>query len=142
MNKKYTFVSLVSLSMLAALYSQMSSADLRAQCLTGVPKFSGEAVRGDPNMLPVYIAADEAEINQPHSALYKGNADLKQGNRHLIADSVEVKQTSVPQSTALKRLAYVRGGFDYKDEQIQMRGQSADFDLDSKDGNIREAIIN
>ena len=30
-------------------------------------------------------------------------------------------------------------GFDYKDEQIQMRGQSADFDLDSKDGNIREA---
>ena len=136
MNKKYTFVSL---SILAALYSQTSSADLRAQCLTGVPKFSGEAVRGDPNMLPVYIAADEAEINQPHSALYKGNADLKQGNRHLIADSVEVKQTSVPQSTALKRLAYVRGGFDYKDEQIQMRGQSADFDLDSKDGNIREA---
>lgn len=134
MNKKYT---LISLSILTALYSQTALADLRSQCLLGVPKFSGEVVQGNPNDLPVYIEADDAEINQPTSAIYKGNADLKQGNRHLIADSVEVKQTGEGQ--ALQRLAYVRGGFDYKDEQINMLGQNADFNLDSKDGNVTDA---
>ncbi|BFU60636.1 LPS-assembly protein LptD [Rodentibacter sp. JRC1] len=134
MNKKYT---LISLSILTALYSQMSFADLRLQCLAGVPKFSGEAVSGNQNDLPVYIEADEAEINQPTSAIYKGKADLKQGNRHLLADSVEVKQLG--EGTALQRFAYVNGGFDYKDDQINMLGQSADFNLDSKDGNVTEA---
>ncbi len=134
MNKKYT---LISLSILTALYSQMSFADLRSQCLTGVPKFSGEKVSGEPNDLPVYIEADEAEINQPTNAIYKGKAELKQGHRHLLADSVEVKQ--IGEGTALQRFAYVNGGFDYKDDQINMLGQSADFNLDSKDGNVTEA---
>lgn len=134
MNKKYT---LISLSILTALYSQNSLADLHAQCLQGVPKFSGEVVAGNPNDLPVYIEADEAEINQPTNAIYKGNADLKQGNRHLLANSVEVKQTG--EGAALQRMAYVRGGFDYKDDQINMLGQNADFNLDSKDGNVSEA---
>ena len=134
MNKKYT---LISLSILTALYSQTALADLRSQCLLGVPTFSGEVVSGNPNDLPVYIEADDAEINQPTSAIYKGNADLKQGNRHLIADSVEVKQTG--EGKALQRFAYVRGGFDYKDDQINMLGQNADFNLESKDGNVTEA---
>ncbi|OOF43073.1 LPS assembly protein LptD [Rodentibacter rarus] len=134
MNKKYTFISL---SILTALYSQTSLADLHTQCLVGVPKFSGEVVSGDPNDLPVYIEADDAEINQPTSAIYKGNADLKQGNRHLLADSVEVKQ--IGEGTALQRFAYVRGGFDYKDEQINLLGQNADFNLDSKDGHVSDA---
>ncbi|MBF0752000.1 MULTISPECIES: LPS assembly protein LptD [unclassified Pasteurella] len=134
MNKKYT---LIFLSILTALYSQTTLADLRAQCLVGVPRFSGEEVSGNPNDLPVYIEADEAEINQPTSAIYKGKADLKQGNRHLIADSVEVKQLG--EGTALQRFAYVRGGFDYKDNQINMLGKNADFNLDSKDGHVTEA---
>ncbi|OOF55029.1 LPS assembly protein LptD [Rodentibacter genomosp. 2] len=134
MNKKYT---LISLSILTALYSQTALADLRSQCLLGVPTFSGEVVSGNPNDLPVAIEADEAEINQPTNAIYKGNADLKQGNRHLIAHSVEVKQLG--EGTALQRFAHVRGGFDYKDDQINMLGQNADFNLDSKDGNVTEA---
>ncbi|OOF66474.1 LPS assembly protein LptD [Rodentibacter sp. Ppn85] len=134
MNKKYT---LISLSILTALYSQTALADLRSQCLLGVPTFSGEVVSGNPNDLPVYIEADDAEINQPTNAIYKGNADLKQGNRRLIAHSVEVKQ--IGEGTALQRFAYVRGGFDYKDDQINMLGQNADFNLDSKDGNVTEA---
>ncbi|VEH65216.1 LPS-assembly protein LptD [Rodentibacter pneumotropicus] len=135
MNKKYT---LISLSILTALYSQTGLADLRAQCLVGVPKFSGEeVVSNNPNDLPVYIEADDAEINQPTSAIYRGNADLKQGNRHLVADSVEVKQTG--EGAALQRFAHVSGGFDYKDDQINLLGQNADFNLDSKDGNVTEA---
>ena len=62
MNKKYT---LISISILTALYSQQSLADLHAQCLLGVPHFTGEVVKGDVNNLPVYIEADKAEINQP-----------------------------------------------------------------------------
>ena len=84
MNKKYT---LISISILTALYSQQSLADLHAQCLLGVPHFSGEVVKGDVNNLPVYIEADKAEINQPTQAIYQGNVDLKQGNRHLVGNS-------------------------------------------------------
>ena len=90
MNKKYT---LISISILTAFYSQQSLADLHAQCLLGVPHFTGEVVKGDVNNLPVYIEADKAEINQPTQAIYQGNVDLKQGNRHLVGNSVEVKQT-------------------------------------------------
>ena len=42
MNKKYT---LISISILTALYSQQSLADLHAQCLLGVPHFTGEVVK-------------------------------------------------------------------------------------------------
>ena len=89
MNKKYT---LISISILTTLYSQQSLADLHAQCLLGVPHFTGEVVKGDVNNLPIYIEADKAEINQPTQAIYQGNVDLKQGNRHLVGNSVEVKQ--------------------------------------------------
>ena len=78
MNKKYT---LISISILTALYSQQSLADLHAQCLLGVPHFTGKVVKGDVNNLPVYIEADKAEINQPTQAIYQGNVDLKQGNQ-------------------------------------------------------------
>ena len=52
MNKKYT---LISISILTALYSQQSLADLHSQCLLGVPHFTGVVVKGDVNNLPVYI---------------------------------------------------------------------------------------
>lgn len=48
MNKKYT---LISISILTALYSQQSLADLHSQCLLGVPHFTGEVVKGDVNNL-------------------------------------------------------------------------------------------
>ncbi|OOF71506.1 LPS assembly protein LptD [Rodentibacter caecimuris] len=134
MNKKYTFISL---SILTALYSQYSLADLRTQCLTNVPKFIGEKISGDPNSQPVYIEADTAEINQPTQALYQGNVDIKQGNRHLQANEAEVK--IIDKDTQAQRFAYVRGGFDYKDDQINLLGQNAEFNLTDNDGNVTDA---
>ena len=134
MNKKYT---LISISILTALYSQQSLADLHSQCLLGVPHFTGEVVKGDVNNLPVYIEADKAEINQPTQAIYQGNVDLKQGNRHLVGNSVEVKQTG--EGNQAQRWAYLRGGFDYKDNQINLLGNDASFNLDSKNGNVTDA---
>ena len=134
MNKNQT---LVSLAIFTALYSPQSMADLRDQCLMGVPHFTGEVVQGDLNTLPVYIEADDAEINQPTQAVYQGNVDVRQGNRHLMADSVEVKQSGNHQ--APQRFAYIRGGFDYKDNQLNMLGKNADFNLDSHDGHATNA---
>ena len=134
MNKKYT---LISISILTALYSQQSVADRHAQCVLGVPHFTGEVVKGDVNNLPVYIEADKAEINQPTQAIYQGNVDLKQGNRHLVGNSVEVKQTG--EGKQAQRWAYLRGGFDYKDNQINLLGNDASFNLDSKNGNVTDA---
>ncbi|WP_314722092.1 LPS assembly protein LptD [Haemophilus pittmaniae] len=134
MKTKYT---LISLSIFTALYSQAGFADLREQCLLGVPKFTGEPVQGSINDQPVYIEADDALINQPTSAVYRGNVDLKQGTRHLVADSVEVTQQG--DANNLQRIARLQGGFDFKDDQINLKGQDAEFNLNSRDGNVTGA---
>ena len=77
---------------MSALYSQYAQADLREQCLLGVPQFHGEAVDGNMNDQPIYIDADKAVINQPTDATYTGDVNIKQGNRTLIADEVRVEQ--------------------------------------------------
>lgn len=134
MKTKYT---LISLSIFTALYSQAGFADLREQCLLGVPKFTGEPVQGSINDQPVYIEADDALINQPTSAVYRGNVDLKQGTRHLVADSVEVTQQG--DANNLQKIARLQGGFDFKDDQINLKGQDAEFNLNSRDGNVTGA---
>jgi len=135
MQKNY--YTLLSLSILSALYSSSSLAnidDLRQRCLAGVPQISGEVVQGDPNDQPVYIEADKANVVNPSRAVYNGEVDFKQGNRHLQADEVEVTQSGDGDNT--QRYAYVRGGFDYKDDLIKINGDNAKVHLNSKDTDI------
>ena len=134
--KKNTY-TLISLSILTALYSAESTADLAKQCLYGVPHFTGEVVSGNPNDLPVYIEADQAEITQPRSGIYKGNVDIKQGNRHLQSAEVEVQQLGSGDN--VQRYAFARGGFDYRDNQINLLGDDAKIHLNTKDTDVRNA---
>ncbi|MBN6067471.1 LPS assembly protein LptD [Aggregatibacter actinomycetemcomitans] len=134
---KKNYYTLISLSILTALYTADSAADLNQQCLLGVPHFTGEVVSGDPNDQPVYIEADKAEINQPSSALYQGNVDIKQGNRHLKSAAVEVQQSG--EGGNVQRYAFARGGFDYRDNQINLLGSDAKIHLNSKDTDIQHA---
>ena len=134
--KKNTY-TLISLSILTALYSAESTADLAKQCLYGVPHFTGEVVSGNPNDLPVYIEADQAEITQPRSGIYKGNVDIKQGNRHLQSAEVEVQQQGSGDN--VQRYAFARGGFDYRDNQINLLGDDAKIHLNTKDTDVRNA---
>lgn len=134
--KKNTY-TLISLSILTALYSADSVADLAKQCLYGVPHFTGEVVSGNPNDLPVYIEADQAEITQPRSGIYKGNVDVKQGNRHLQSAEVEVQQQGSGDN--VQRYAFARGGFDYRDNQINLLGDDAKIHLNTKDTDVRNA---
>ena len=136
MMNKNTY-TLISLSILTALYSTDSTADLAKQCLYGVPHFTGEVVSGNPNDLPVYIEADQAEITQPRSGIYKGNVDVKQGNRHLQSAEVEVQQQG--SSDNVQRYAFARGGFDYRDNQINLLGDDAKIHLNTKDTDVRNA---
>ena len=129
--------TLLSLSILTALYSAEGRADLKQQCLSYVPHFQGEVVKGNPNDQPVYINADRAEINQPSSAVYEGDVDIKQGNRHLQAKRVEITQSG--EDPNVQRYAYAKGGFDYKDEMINMTGDDAKIHLNSKDTDITNA---
>ena len=136
MMNKNTY-TLISLSILTALYSADSMADLAKQCLYGVPHFTGEVVSGNPNDLPVYIEADQAEITQPRSGIYKGNVDVKQGNRHLQSAEVEVQQQGSGDN--VQRYAFARGGFDYRDNQINLLGDDAKIHLNTKDTDVRNA---
>ena len=134
--KKNTY-TLISLSILTALYSAESTADLAKQCLYGVPHFTGEVVSGNPNDLPVYIEADQAEITQPRSGIYKGRVDVNQGNRHLQSAEVEVQQQGSGDN--VQRYAFARGGFDYRDNQINLLGDDAKIHLNTKDTDVRNA---
>ena len=136
MMNKNTY-TLISLSILTALYSADSTADLAKQCLYGVPHFTGEVVSGNPNDLPVYIEADQAEITQPRSGIYKGNVDVKQGNRHLQSAEVEVQQQGSGDN--VQRYAFARGGFNYRDNQINLLGDDAKIHLNTKDTDVRNA---
>ena len=136
MMNKNTY-TLISLSILTALYSAESTADLAKQCLYGVPHFTGEVVSGNPNDLPVYIEADQAEITQPRSGIYKGNVDVKQGNRYLQSAEVEVQQQGSGDN--VQRYAFARGGFDYRDNQINLLGDDAKIHLNTKDTDVRNA---
>lgn len=136
MMNKNTY-TLISLSILTALYSADSTADLAKQCLYGVPHFTGEVVSGNPNDLPVYIEADQAEITQPRSGIYKGRVDVKQGNRHLQSAEVEVQQQGSGDN--VQRYAFARGGFDYQDNQINLLGDDAKIHLNTKDTDVRNA---
>ena len=134
--KKNTY-TLISVSILTALYSADSMSDLAKQCLYGVPHFTGEVVSGNPNDLPVYIEADQAEITQPRSGIYKGNVDVKQGNRHLQSAEVEVQQQGSGDN--VQRYAFARGVLDYRDNQINLLGDDAKIHLNTKDTDVRNA---
>ena len=129
--------TLISLAILTALYSTQSVADLKTQCLYGVPHFQGEPVKGDPNAQPVYIESERAELNQPTNAVYEGNVDIKQGNRHLITERAEVMQTGEGEN--VQRYAFVQGGFEYKDDMINLSGDQAKVHLNSKDTDVSNA---
>ena len=118
--------NLLSLAIMAACYSQNASADLKTQCLLGVPQFKGEEIKGEPNEQLVYIEADDAVINQPKDATYTGNVSIKQGNRLLQADEVRVEQEGDV------RKAFLTGQYQYQDTMIQAQGRDAAMDLTSK----------
>ncbi|WP_424411502.1 LPS assembly protein LptD [Pasteurella sp. PK-2025] len=134
--KKNTY-SLLSFAVLSALYSGVSVADLKLQCLAGVPQFHGELVEGNPNELPVYIEADRAELTQSVNAKYEGNVEIQQGNRYLTAASAEITQQQ--QGTHFQRMAHVLGHFKYKDNMLHLDGTAADINLNNKDTDIQNA---
>lgn len=136
-NSYSLLASLVITALYGTLHSTAAQADLRQQCLLGVPHFSGEPVRGNPNELPVYIEADRGEMQHATEATYQGDVAIKQGNRHL--QSQHAKITTQGSGEQLQRFAYVDGDLSYRDEQIDLSGRNAKINLNSKDSDI-EAV--
>lgn len=126
--------SILSLAVMAACYSQTAAADLRAQCLAGVPHFQGDVVEGDQTQMPISIEADSAVINQPHNATYSGDVNLKQGNRSIVADEIRIEQEN-----GNATLAQLRGNFDYRDNIINAKGRDATIDFTSKQAQLGNA---
>ncbi|QIW15760.1 LPS assembly protein LptD [Pasteurellaceae bacterium RH1A] len=126
--------SLLAVAVATACYSQYAAADLKAQCLLGVPHFTGELVQDDQTQMPVYIEADSALINQPRDATYTGNVSVKQGNRSVIADQVRVEQEG-----DAHRQAFLQGKFDYRDNLINVTGQDASMNLLTNEANLGNA---
>ncbi|TNH05151.1 LPS assembly protein LptD [Testudinibacter sp. TR-2022] len=138
--KKNTY-SLLATLILSALYgtvhSSTAQADLRQQCLLGVPHFSGTPVAGNPNDLPVYIEANRGEMSHATEATYQGDVDIQQGNRRL--QSQYAKITTQDNAGQLTRFAYIDGDLQYRDEQIDLKGRNAKINLNSKDSDLQNA---
>lgn len=131
--KKYQY-NLLSLTVMLACYSTYAAADLRTQCLQGVPHFEGEPVQGEQTKLPISIEADSAVINQPNEAVYQGSVSVHQGNRRILADEVRLSQHN-----AAERKVYLNGRFEYRDNLIQAQGTNAQIELDNKSAALADA---
>ncbi|WGE32700.1 LPS assembly protein LptD [Actinobacillus genomosp. 2] len=119
-----TRYSVLSVAMMTAFYAQYAQADLREQCLLGVPHFQGEEVQGDQTMMPIEIEADSAVINQPKDATYTGDVSVKQGNRSILADEVRIEQ-----SAGKAQMAFLKGNYQYQDNLIQAKGRDASMNI-------------
>lgn len=133
---KHNQITLVSLFVVATLYSDNALADLKTQCLLGVPHFSGVVVQDDINQTPVYIEADRADMLNAANVVYSGNVGVSQGNRALQSEHIQV--TTLGQGEAQKRHAIVDGQLQYQDNFVQLRGSDAKVDLTSKDSEMKE----
>lgn len=116
----------LAIAVMIACYSGAASADLRSQCLAGVPHFQGEIINGEPSELPISIEADQAELTFPEEAIYVGQVQVQQGSRSLQADEARIRQQAKGQRIELN------GAFAYQDPFIQARGLQAVVDLGSK----------
>ncbi|VEJ09343.1 LPS assembly protein LptD [Actinobacillus delphinicola] len=135
--KRYT-LSFFSTLILGAYAPINAYADLQAQCLAGVPHFTGKVVQGNPNQLPVYIEADKALLNHTNQATYKGNVQIRQGNRYLSAKEAEVQQLGNKENAY--RNVSVSGGFDYQDNLIYLLGDKAKLNLSNRSATIENGL--
>ncbi|MGL5007508.1 MAG: LPS assembly protein LptD [Plesiomonas sp.] len=122
----------------AILFSPQTFADLRSQCLSGVPHYTKPLVEGDPNALPVTILSDDANVDYPNRAFYQGNVNIDQGNRQLTSHEAEVTQ-QLKDGKPIKREMTARGNVHYFDPTISLKGPRAWSDLDSKDTDVDQA---
>lgn len=135
--KKF-FPTILASAISAILFSPHSYADLRSQCLAGVPHYTKPLVNGDPNNLPVTILSDDADVDYPNRALYTGNVNVEQGNRQLTAHEAQVTQKLVD-GKPVKREMTAIGNVHYFDPTITLKGPRAWSDLDSKDTDVDDA---
>ncbi|MDP8162143.1 LPS assembly protein LptD [Pasteurella skyensis] len=125
---KHYHYTLISLAVMSACYSSSANADLKTQCLSNIPHFSGETIKGEQTALPVHIESNTAAINQLKNAIYSGNVVLKQGNRSIVTP-----QMTVEKNEKIGHYAKLKGKFDYSDETIRVTGRNASMNLSSKD---------
>ncbi|SES91146.1 LPS assembly protein LptD [Thorsellia anophelis] len=109
---------------------------LTEQCLLGVPKFEGELVEGSINDLPVSIDADELIGFYPSDALFVGNVILNQGNSTLKTDRLRLTQNE----DLTNRTATATGNVFYKDNIVQLTGDTAHTDLLNRDTDVTKGF--
>lgn len=131
-----TQLSLFSL-ILTSLYPVSSWANLDAQCLAGVPHFTGEIVAGDPNEQPIYIEANTALLTKKNHALYQGDVQIRQGNRYLHTEKAEVEQIG---ENERQRRVTLTGDFNYQDNFIYLLGGKAQVALNQQSADISQGV--
>ncbi|NBI41360.1 LPS assembly protein LptD [[Haemophilus] felis] len=131
MKKNFYISALTSIGI--GLYSQFSFANLQTQCLSSVPQFTGESNEGNLNELPIYIYANQAEAGSSY-AKYSGNVEVQQGSRYLSAEQLEVVEQDSTQ-----RVAFAPQGFRYSDHQIELKGKSAEVNLNNRNSSVSGA---
>ncbi|WP_036769060.1 LPS assembly protein LptD [Photorhabdus australis] len=133
---KKCYPTLLATTVWAALYSQHAHADLAAQCMLGIPIYDQPIINGDPNQLPVNILADDSRADYPRSAEFSGNVNVKQGNKTLTADKVQLDQT---EGEVPVRTVTATGNVHYNDPQIILKGPRAWSNLNNKDTDVEQS---
>ncbi|NIG62082.1 MAG: LPS assembly protein LptD [Serratia symbiotica] len=133
---KKNFPTLLATMIWTAPYSQHVLADLANQCMLGIPVYEKSLVSGNLDNQPITINADESHADYPHSALFTGNVNIKQGNSTLTAKQVELHQMQHPGQADAVRTVTATGDVHYSDPQITLAGPKAWSNLNTKDTDV------
>lgn len=133
---KKRILTLLATVISSTLYSQQSLAQsLAAQCQANIPVYQRPLVQGSADDLPVTIDADHVQGDYPTHAVFSGDVDIRQGNRRLQADSVQLQQ-KIFAATTPHRIVQASGHVRYDDNQIIINGPKAWINLTSKDTTV------
>ncbi|MGP1947037.1 MAG: LPS assembly protein LptD [Arsenophonus sp. NC-PG7-MAG3] len=120
---------------LVTVHSQQIHADLKKECMIGVPVYTKSIMKGNLNDFPIHITARDVLGKYPHFIEYKGNVDIQQGNQTLTANKVRLTQTKTNSQKSL-RTVIATGNVHYDDPEIILKGSKARLNLNNKDIDI------
>lgn len=122
----------------AALWMQPSLADDKPLCIGQMDDSARAAAAATPAPLtpeelsrePIEVSSDDAQLGLDGSATLSGNVVVRQGDREIIADRMELDA----EDSSLR----VDGNVEFRDPQLRVRGQGGNYSA-SQGANFRGA---
>jgi len=130
------FPTVLATLIYTVIYGVPAHASLVQQCMVGVPIFDRPLVEDNYEDLPVHIESESSTLNYPSGATFRGNVNLEQGNRRLVANEVSLHQNTRDNDDKPERIITATGDVNYDDNFVKLSGSKASTNLNTKDSEV------